>query len=290
MQYAYTSLKTVIGNVIRNTRIQDASYIADIHEWLYEAMDMMETRFTLEGKWERIDINFHKGKLPCGLRFLDGVEYKGHRLRQGGGTRPAEKDKPLFYVTNASAFSTDIYKQQTATTHELYATALRQISAQSFHPYDYYFTDMGTINTSFPEGDVTIYYRGVKVDEDGFPMIPDNQDYKQALYWYCRSMMIGAGWEDKQFTYKECFEQFEGIYAPRAIAAIRMPSPEDMEHRINTFVRFLPHQGYYDNFFNTDRGEPMYDIRGLGQLGAAGALGAQQPYIAGTQPTQPLIQ
>jgi hypothetical protein len=145
---------------------------------------------------------------------------------------------------------------------------------------------MGIINTSFADGYVVVYYRGVKTDEDGFPMVPDNQSYKQALYWYCRSMMIGAGWEDKQFTYKECYEQFEHVYGPRALAEIRMPSPEQMEHRINTFVRFLPNQGYYDSFFNTDRGEAMYDIRGYGQIGSTGALGAQQPYIAGTTPNK----
>lgn len=289
MQYAYTSLKTVIGNVIRNTRIKDSSFIADIHEWLYEAMDMMETQFSLEGTWEEVKVNFHKAKLPCGLKYIDAVEYQGHRLREGGGVRPAKKDRAIHYDGfAANAFRTNVEKIN-SNGHQLYYTTLSNVNASGIHPFDYYNTDMGVLNTSFADGCVTIYFRKVKTDEDGFPMIPDNQNYKQALYWYCRAMMIGAGWNDKQFTYQQCFEQFEHIYGPRATAEIRLPSPEQMEHRINTFVRFLPHQGYYDSFFSTDRREPMYDIRGVGQLGASGALGAQQPFIPGTQPNQETI-
>ena len=285
MQYQYTSLKTVIGNVIRNTRVQDSSFIADIHEWLYEAMDMMETELTLEGRYEQICINFHKGKLPCGLRWIDAVEWNGHRLREGGGVRPANMDKPANYSSAGTGFITNIEKESFAN-HSQYTTDLVAANSLPFTTgkNDYYYTDMGTINTSFSDGTLIVYYRGVKTDDDGFPMIPDNQNYKQALYWYCRAMMIGAGWEDKAFTYSDCFEQWERIYAPRASAEIRMPSPEQMEKRINTFVRFIPHQGYYDNFFSTDRREGMFDIRKYApNYGQSAGVAAQQPYIAGTK-------
>lgn len=284
MQYQYTSLKTVIGNVIRNTRIQDSSFIADIHEWLYEAMSQLETKFSLEGKYEDVRIDFHKAKLPCGLRYIDGVQFEGHRLREGGGARPAQRDKSVGYSGSTSAFATDIEKQS-FNNHQLYVTNL--ISLEQLPAIDdklYYFTDMGYINTSFSEGIVTIYYRGIKTDEDGFPMIPDNPNYIQALYWYCRAMMIGAGWKDGVFTYEKCIEQFEVLYAPRALAEMRMPSPEQMERRIETFVRFIPNQGYYDNFFFTDRPEGMFDSMGFAQsYGQSPGVAAQQPYIVGTK-------
>ena len=286
MQYEYTSLKTVIGNVIRNTRVQDSSFIADIHEWLYEAIDQLETQFSLEGKVEVMYMDYHKSKLPCGLRYIDAIEYNGHRLREGGGVRPANRDRPVTYQSN-TAFATDIQKQQIAG-HSLYVSNLvsvEQLPATNVQK-DYYYTDMGYINTSFPDGKITIYYRGIKTDEDGFPMIPDNQNYKQALYWYCRAMMIGAGFKDTVFTYEKCLNQFEQLYAPRALAEIRMPSPEQMEHRINTFVRFIPHQGYYDNFFSTPSREGTYDTKGFGPNSGStiGGVAAQQPYIVGTQP------
>ena len=282
MQYQYTSLKDVIGNVIRNTRIQDSSFIADIHEWLYEAMDMLETQNTLEGKWEKVCIEFHKAKLPCGLKWIDAVEYNGHRLREGHGSRPAEMGG---MVTYNNPFISTVDKIDTTNGHSQYVSEIKKVQQLAVGYNEYYYTEMGTINTSFCDGELMVYFRGVKVDDDGFPMIPDNQNYKQALYWYCRAMMIGAGFEDKVFTYAHCFEQWERIYGPRATAEIRMPSPEQMQHRINTFVRFLPDPAYYDNFDYTPYKEGMYDTRNRVGTNGSNNIGlyTQQPYIPGTK-------
>lgn len=284
MQYQYTSLRNVIGNVIRNTRIQDSSFIADIHEWLYEAMDMLETEYTLECVAEKVTVAFHKAKLPCGLRWIDAVEYNGHRLREGGGVRPAENDNPVRFSASGAAFATELEKQDSAG-HLLYTTKLTDVQKLAPLINEYYYTSMGTINTSFCDGEITLYYAKVKTDEDGFPMIPDSQNYMQALYWYCRGMMIGAGWQDPIFRYQDCLEQFEKIYGPRALAEIRLPSPEQMEKRINTFVRFLPHEGFYDNFFSTPTKEGMYDQRGYAPGYGSSTVNPQQPYIVGTKPT-----
>ena len=293
MQYQYTSLKSVIGNVIRNTRLQDASYIADIHEWLYEAMDMLETKVTLEGKYKNIRIEFHKAPLPCGLRYIDGVEYHGRRLRWGGGVRPAARDRNLNYSDMGNpAFESMVDKKASPDgTGAMYETSIKAMNnLPQCVDNEYYFTDMGTINTSFPAGELTIYYRGVKTDDDGFPMIPDLQDYKQALYWYCRAMMIGAGWEDAVFKYEHCIQQWEKIYAPRALAQMRMPSVEKMERSINTFVRFIPNAGYYDSFFDTPYREDPFDIRsrltGITNNNANNGTYVQQPYIVGTKPLE----
>jgi hypothetical protein len=251
-------------------------------------MEQLQTQFSLEGKWEPVQINFHKAKLPCGMKYLDGVEYDGHRLREGGGARPAERDRAVTYLDNYSAFNSVVDKQ-TFDGHTLYVSKLQDVNAlQSCTAGAYYYTDMGHINTSFSDGKVILYYRGIKTDEDGFPMIPDNQNYKSALYWYCRGMMIGAGWKDTIFKFDYCIQQFEMLYGPRAIAEIRMPSPEQMDKRINTFVRFIPHQGYYDNFFSTPGPEGTFDTRGFGpNTGLSSAnSNTQQPYIAGTN--QPL--
>lgn len=254
MQYKYTSLKEVIGNVVRNTRVQDASFIADIHEWLYEGMDMMQTKYSLGCFSVPLDITFHKAKLPCGLQWIDGVKYNGQRLKEGGNFSHRMNNNPMEVI----GFESRVGKI-TSQGHTLYATdvtALYGLGCGS----DRYFTEMGYMNTSFSSGHVELYYSGIITDEDGFPQIPDNQNYKQALYWYCRAMMIGAGWEDKQFTYEKCFAQWEQLYAPRAIAELLMPGPEQMEHRVDTFTRFIPDQNYYDNFFQSSGREGQFDL------------------------------
>lgn len=260
MQYSYCSMRDVIGRVIRNTRLQDSSYIADAHEWVAEAMDMMETQQTLVGAWKDLTLDFHKAKLPCGLRWVDAVEYQGHRVPEGGGIRPPQRNRPVNNPSDITVFQTKVDKIQPLENHLLYRTELEKVEQLSWNDREYYYTEMGVINTSMCDGCITVYYRTIPTDEDGLPLIPDNQNYKQALYWYCRAMMIGAGYDDRVFNYEHCMQQFESLYAPRAMAEIRTPSPEQMQHRVWTASRFLPNAGYYDSFFQTPSPEAFYDM------------------------------
>lgn len=280
MQYAYKSIRGVIGQVIRNTRLQDSSYIADIHEWIFEAMAQLETQETLVGLIADVPVRFHKGKLPCGIKWIDGVAYNGQRLQENRSGIPAGQNVRTDVVTGASAFVSTPALVETVTNHLQYTSEVTQIDQMSFGSNSYY-TEMGYINTTFSDGVVQVCYRAIPTDTDGMPLIPDNANYKQALYWYCRAMLIGSGWPDKVFTYNQCLEQFEKLYAPRAISEIRYPSPEQMEHRVNTFARFIPSNGYYDSFFQTDRPEASYDIRNF-SLNSNGTnfISVQQPTVS----------
>lgn len=106
-------MRDVITRIIRNTRLKDTSYISDAHEWVYEAMEMMQTQQTLEGHWQDVSITFHKGKLPCGLVWVDAVEYQGKRLPEGGGMRPAEKDRRISHE-GSSAYISTVDREQAA--------------------------------------------------------------------------------------------------------------------------------------------------------------------------------
>jgi len=81
MIHRSSSIQEVIGRVIRNTRIQDSSYIIDMQEWIPEAMGYMRTRMEQIELFDDVTIHFHKGKLPCGLIDLAAVEYCGTRLK-----------------------------------------------------------------------------------------------------------------------------------------------------------------------------------------------------------------
>lgn len=254
-------MREVIGRIIRNTRLQDSSFIESMHDWIFEAVSMMKTKQTLQGDWEEVNVVFHKGQWPCGLVYVDAVEYNGNRLVHGGSVRPAEKETAYLNPANGDIFFSEVNKVPTTENHSIYVTKMTEARSLPAGK-DYYTTDTpGYITTSFADGKVTVYFRRYPVDKDGIPMIPDNENFKQAIYWYVRAMMIGAGYPDKAFSYEQCFEKFEKLYAPRAVAEIRYPTPDEMEHRVNTFVRFMPPQNYYDNFFRNDFGEGIYDTK-----------------------------
>jgi len=50
-------------------------------------------------------------------------------------------------------------------------------------------------------------------DERGLPLIPKNQSLRECIYWYVRSKMIGAGYEDKVFKEQVLLRTYEHYLA-----------------------------------------------------------------------------
>src|ERR1700743_1025185 len=78
-------IQEVMARVIRWTRVNDTSYIADMDEWLAEGMGLMQTKFTLVPLIQDIVINFHKGQLPRGIEFVEAIALNGRRLKKMNG-------------------------------------------------------------------------------------------------------------------------------------------------------------------------------------------------------------
>ncbi len=145
-------------------------------------------------------------------------------------------------------------------------SAVQHYSAQSVDitaiqnlPYSShtYYTELDYINTSFCDGKVRVFYNEVPLDDDGFPLIPDNQNYKQAIYWHVRAMMIGCGFNDPVFKYTDCEARFEK-HAARALGEIQYPSVDQVEAYTDNSVRLLFNEEAFGSFFNNSRESNLY--------------------------------
>jgi len=258
MVYSTVSIDEVIGRLIRKTRVQDSSYLLDASVWIPEAMGMMRTKVEVANLWKDVIIEFHVGETPCGTVTIKAIEWHGMRLPAGNSSRTIDapfsekeryqqglfKTQLLAYPApdgDGVFYNSTAYPLSTCSVEE--AMGLPSCNA-------YYTTEPGYIKTSFADGCIRVHYTGVRLDVNGFPQIPDNENYKEALVWYVRANMIGAGWEDPIFSYKDCFQQWE-TYAARATAQIRYPSTDMMEMRVNALTHLLPPPAYYSNFFFT---------------------------------------
>lgn len=274
MIYQPCSMDSVIGRVIRNTRVQDTAYIADMVEWIPEAMEMMETRMQTEGAIADVVMKFHKHRLPCGLLYIDAVEHMGRRLPRGNSVKSIRR--PNTHEQRSGGIEqtwTSVPFKYPAPGDQsyLYFSTLQKVERLPQHDAHYYEIELGCILTDFDSGPITIYYRRTMIDDKGLPLIPDNSNYKEALYWYTRAKMIGAGFDDRIVKMEECDRKFE-FYAGRAMGEITYPSPDEMEHRVNTFARLIPVENYFENYFRVDHGEHMFDPMqtGMNRLGETG--------------------
>ena len=270
MIYKSVSIKEIIGKVIRDTRIQDPSYIIDMHEWIPEAMAELRTQYELTNYLEEVKVEFHKGKMPCNLQTLLAVEHNGARMRYTSRVKNTRTNINHYYeqqVNGSQIFNSVIYAQKTnsypgdqypsdpntiANTQYWWSTAV----PSKLNNYDdsTYTIEMNYINTSFRDGIIILYYLGIPTDDSGFPLVPDEINYKQALYYYTRMKMGEAGYKDPIYRIGDIMQIYEK-HAARAIAAIKYPSADRMESMINTLTRLIPPLHWYENYFDSNSPE-----------------------------------
>lgn len=244
-------LEQVIGRVFRNTRAQDASYAEDMNEWIPEAMGYMKTRIALVKRWQDVNVRYHKGRLPCGLVDLLAVQWGNCRLPYlrsdiaasvlGPSTSTSPSVYPNIPLRGTTPFGTHLVSRDTedeGVPVRFFETDLESLELLPNAQGAWYYTELDYINTSFADDCVRIFYKGIPVDSKGFPLIPDDEYYKEAIYWYCRAKMIGCGYEDKVFTEAVCMDRFE-TNASRAMSRITRPTVDEQEAQIKDITRFI---------------------------------------------------
>lgn len=260
MNYPLTSIGEVVGRIIRRTGIKDTSLIADINEWLSEGMELLQTSIALEKNFEEVSIKFHKGKYPCGLTELWAVEYCGTRLRHNNGVRdpraswnPAETPTDIF----DAVFVSTTTKTNTPTGNFMFDSEFEKVQTLKWHATEWYKTDGNYVLTSFEEGKVTLYFGSIPLDKNGFLMIPNEGNYKEALAWLIRSRLAGRGYEYGDIGELQALQLF-GDYQARAISNITYPSVDQAQATADTLSRLLPNLNYYEDFFTTIGPETTY--------------------------------
>ena len=255
MVYNSTSINEVIARVIRNTRVQDSSYIEDMMEWIPEAMGQMKTRYEYVALYKDITINFHKGKLPCGEIYVEAVQYNNTRLPLSSTVKHYATGHNLTAKEpTPTVFSAVIETDPTPNENHFWSSTLEAVANCPVNEHNWFAIEMGWITTSFADGVIRLYYKSQPLDENGLPLIPDNENYKQAIYWYVRAMMVGAGYKESVFTMDYLMAKFE-LHARRAINEITYPTPEEKEQQLKVQVRLIPPSNYYENFYRVDNHE-----------------------------------
>jgi hypothetical protein len=262
MIYSTTSSREVIARVVRNTRLQDSSFLSDMNEWLPEAMGYMKTKVALQPFYQDVKISFHRGRLPCGLQAMSAVQHKGYRLRYydpgvaAGGLQSTIDNAASVYpgipLRGTTVFGTHLVRREAEDEGipvEFLETDLCKVMDMDFLPGHWYYTELDHITTSFEKGIIRIHGRRIPVDAKGFPLIPDDELYKEALYYYARAKMIGAGYTDKVFSEAVCMQRFED-YAQRAISRITYPSVDQVEGQVGRLSRLIMADDYWDSFGN----------------------------------------
>jgi len=239
MVYKFISVKNIIESLYRDYDHSEELDIWDIVEWAGEALEFIGAGNQYEELVMELQVENHRVCLPNDFHLLNQISYQGYPLVIATGS----------LEPNSSSSSTNVIKGQ-----EVENDTFPLYSANNATPLkDCYYINDNYIITSFEEGCITISYKAIKTDEEGFPMIPDLISYRKAISTYIQKMLDRREWRKNRLSenvYRDSEKEWHRLCG-QARGQANMPNLDKMEAIKNMWVRLRPKDNNYNSFFNT---------------------------------------
>lgn len=223
--YTNISAKFIINKLYRDLALEDPNYELDFIEWIGESLQFIGSGSQLQKiEGQQLAVADHKAKLPYALLTIRQLRYYDEDL---------ESWKVIsFNPRNFNPHEKDS-KNLSVNTEESY----------SLNP--------NFIETTFETGIIELNYTRFPIDEDGYPLVPDNQYFKEALFWYCYKKIILQGYQPRveELTYTFADSQWK-FYCSAARNKANYPDIDQYERFREMWVGLLPPSEMIDNGFD----------------------------------------
>jgi hypothetical protein len=230
------SLGTIVWKVLKNPLASELTY-EDAAELTLEYIRLVGAPLIYTTNIsEPIELKSYKACLPSNVLHIKGIKYTPDLDNYGGGLNQSV----------AMMHNTDVY---------LSANLPKSNIPEEGDYNDYqgfnYVIEKGIIKTSLQTGYVIVSYEGIATDEDGFPLVPDQEQFKLGLEYYILHRYLEPLWmvgkvTDKVFNY---IEQQRHFYLASASNALQMPDVDQMEAIMNSVNRIITSTSGHANFF-----------------------------------------
>jgi len=229
----FKSSKSIIAGLYRDLDINTELGESSIIEWIAEGLSLIGSYSQMEEKSAVLTVVNHRVQLPCGFAFPKDITFNG---------------KPLSWSTKSAANNYQCPECNTVPT--------------CCTDYNFYISD-GFINTSLESGDLCIVYLGIPVDNEGYPLVPDDVYFDKALKAYCTYMLDRIQFRkglipDKVYQESKVDWLF---YVNSARGSANMPDSSQMERLKRVWVRLIPKQGEYNNGFRNIESAERRNLR-----------------------------
>jgi hypothetical protein len=297
MIYKYTSVKEIIGRVVRDVGNKLPSHYFDsMLEWIPEGIRQLETKYQIIKKStgnfrdpiedqpqdpEAIYTRNHVALLPKDLIVLEAVEdLFGSRVRYASDitdfknqtNRFSQGRNILFEDARPTNFQVDVFDHfgfdtsvpPPGQTVPFDGTDLKRTQDDSQLRWTYKISGP-YIQTSEECMFVKLHYLGLQLDEDGYLMVPDVEEYKSALSFYVLRQLVGAGFAHPIWNGPPGWNHFNSQWekmAGRALGIIKYPTQDRMEALRSGFAERLvpPHYAYDDFFIGLEQTQNVYNV------------------------------
>lgn len=209
----YISIKQTIGRFLKDFGLEDTAYMEDIPEWTEDAIHIMGVPNYYVYKYALIKIENYKGVLPCDIdNFHSAWVANKYTTTDNANNlrRLFIRDVPLLG---------NLVKTPEA------ATGYGSLNGRHLH-------------TSFENGYVYLIYKGIPLDCDGYPLVPNDAKVKEALQYYYIYRMSLSGFKHPVIDFNSAFQLWERKY-PGAANSVNWMDLQDLEEFTELWTNVL---------------------------------------------------
>lgn len=223
----YISIKVLADNIMRHPLLQDVSF-EQIVKYMLEFIRIIGAPKIFEEKTKILKIEDYRTSLPCDL--VEIIQIKD--LFTGACMRYSTNN--FFHGKDKTCESDYTFKVQN-----------------------------NIIYSNREEGDIEISYRAVMVDEDGYPMIPDNSKFSRALEYYIKKQWFTILFDlgKIQPVVLQNTQQEYAFYVAQASSDLKMPSLSEMESITNAWTSLVARNNEFIRGFRNTGSKELVKVQ-----------------------------
>lgn len=226
MVYGYVTIDAVIAKLYRDLGINTEVNESHIIEWCAEALDKIGAYAQYKEIKDCFKLENGKVKLPVNFYRIKDIGYNGQPLSW------ASPSMLTAYGCEGSGIPT------CCTTNNFYIEGC------------YIITDI-EVSQDVSIQNLNLVYLGVPVDTNGYPLIPDDVYFMEALTKYVTYMLDYREWRKGNVPDKvyQKAEQDWLFYVNSARGSANMPDERQMANLKNIWTKLIPDMNGDTNFF-----------------------------------------
>lgn len=256
MIYKYVTSREVIDKFFGDTGYEEDVPLADVIRWISEALDKIGVKMQYIRKIAGdkscpfLTIVNHKAQLPCDFFKLEQIAINGMPAIASRGTFHHLVGKDCCTVEELLNQVTSTYTDNFGNEFEVSAAigGLGRYTSQ----IEYDIND-NFITTNVKEGIICMAYLAYPIDFEGFPMIPDDVYYIEAVAAYIRKMLDYRQWRKQpnqaNSNIKQDSDREWYWYVGAAKGAGQFPDNSTMESWANSVVNIIPKLPRHNRFY-----------------------------------------
>lgn len=293
MIYKTTSVKRVIAKVFTDLDLQEGEHrVADMVEWAGESLEKIGAfpsfvnKVTGRDGVPLLEVLNYQSQLPCDFHtmiqvgFSENINGPFYPMRYGTGSFDYGK------VTNVVSQIDGVYPESSlitlvetlyglnyadalakinnepnirSTLNSLLVSMTSQVSAgvadtnlNTTTDYTYIITS-NYIKTNISTGYIQMAYQAIPTDNDGYPLIPEDVDFMEAIYWYITMKLLYPQWKQgsvRDQVYYDARRSWN-YNCKKAYGNAMMPNIDQLESIKNSWNRLVPELHEWSTGFST---------------------------------------